>query len=90
MKKTGGQKSRDTLPLRHHSDIAIVKFRIKTDTWQVTDSRCVVVTLFGLSLKRYLRFIFGGQPEPEYLDANTSFERRLKRDDILAEFLVQP
>ena len=27
--------------------------------------------------------------EGEYLDANTSFERHLKQDDILAEFLVR-
>ena len=27
--------------------------------------------------------------EGEYLDANTSFERHLKQDDILAEFVVR-
>ena len=29
-----------------------------------------------------------GSTEGEYLDANTSFERHLKQDDILAEFLL--
>ena len=32
---------------------------------------------------------FTSWSEGEYLDANTSFERHLKQDDILAEFLVR-
>ena len=46
--------------LRHHREITIVKFRIKTDTWQVTDSAVGCGLLWSLTAEFFeiLYFVF--------------------------------